>query len=59
MPSPPGVDSEVFDEVVHTVVKTVIQIINIPAFQKGKIVEVKYKTIGNEQKFEVVDAYVP
>lgn len=46
-------------EVVHTVLKTVIQIVNIPAFQKGKVVEVKYKTIGNEQKFEVVDAYLP
>ncbi|WP_410770299.1 hypothetical protein [Fontibacillus sp. BL9] len=46
-------------EVVHTVVRTVIQIVNIPAFQKGKVVEVRYKTIGNEQKFEVVGAYIP
>ena len=46
-------------EVVHTVVRTVIQIVNIPVFQKGNVVEVKYMTIDNEQKFEVVDAYVP
>ena len=46
-------------EIIHTVVKTVIQIVNIPAFQKGCVIEVKYMTIDNEQKFEVVGAYVP
>ena len=45
--------------VLHTVVKTVIPIVHIPAFQKGNTVEVKYMTIDDEQKFEVVGAYVP
>ena len=45
--------------VLQTVVKTVIPIVHIPAFQKGNTVEVKYMTIDNEQKFEVVGAYVP
>lgn len=43
--------------VIQTVVKTVIQIVNIPMFQKGNVIEVKHMTIDNEQKFEVVDAY--
>lgn len=47
------------DTILHTVVKTVIPIIHIPAFQKGNVIEVKYMTINNEQKFEVVDAYLP
>ncbi|CAH0119715.1 MULTISPECIES: hypothetical protein [unclassified Paenibacillus] len=46
-------------EVIHTVVKTVIPIVNIPAFQKGNIVEVKHMTIDNEQRFEVVGSYMP
>ncbi|MEY9094476.1 hypothetical protein [Paenibacillus sp. RC84] len=46
-------------KVVHTLVKTVIQIVNVPAFQKGNVVEVKYMTIDNEQKFEVVGTYMP
>jgi len=46
-------------EVIHTVVRTVIPIVHIPAFQKGNVVEVKYMTINNEQTFEVVGAYVP
>jgi cell division protein FtsX len=46
-------------EIIHTVVKTVIPIVNIPAFQKGNIIEVKHMTIDNELKFEVVGAYVP
>lgn len=46
-------------EVIHTVVRTVIPIVHIPTFQKGNVVEVKYMTIDNEQKFEVVGAYVP
>lgn len=45
--------------VLHTVVKTVIPIVHIPAFQKGNTVEVKYMTIDDEQKFEVVGASVP
>ncbi|ULL13845.1 hypothetical protein DVH26_04925 [Paenibacillus sp. H1-7] len=47
------------DTILHTVVKTVIPIIHIPAFQKGNVIEVKYMTINNEQRFEVVDAYLP
>ncbi|GGD97766.1 hypothetical protein [Paenibacillus nasutitermitis] len=46
-------------EVVHTVVKTAIQIVNIPAFQKGNIIEVKYLTVDDTQQFEVVGAYLP
>jgi hypothetical protein len=46
-------------ETIHTVVRTVIPIVNIPAFQKGNIIEVKHMTIDNELKFEVVGAYVP
>lgn len=46
-------------EVIHTVVRTIIPIVHIPAFQKGNVVEVKYMTINNEQTFEVVGAYVP
>ncbi|MEJ8545314.1 hypothetical protein [Brevibacillus borstelensis] len=45
-------------EVIHTVVRIVIPIVTIPSFQKGNVVEVKYMTIDNEQKFEVVGAYV-
>ena len=43
--------------VIQTVVKTVIQIVNIPMFQKGNVIEVKHMTIDNEHKFEVVEAY--
>ncbi|WP_240913425.1 MULTISPECIES: hypothetical protein [Paenibacillus] len=43
----------------HTIVKTFIPIVNIPSFQKGCVVEVKYMTIAGEPKFEVVGAYVP
>ncbi len=46
-------------EVVHTTVRTAIQIVNIPSFQKGCAIEVKYLTLGGEPKFEVVGAYVP
>lgn len=46
-------------ESLHTVVKTFIPIVNIPSFQKGCVVEVKYMTIAGEPKFEVVGAYVP
>ncbi|CAG7643076.1 hypothetical protein PAESOLCIP111_04418 [Paenibacillus solanacearum] len=45
--------------VIHTVVRTVIPIVHIPAFQAGQVIEVKYMTIDNEPKFEVVGAYVP
>lgn len=47
------------DKVISTVVKTFIPIINIPAFQKGNVIEVKVMTIDNEQKFEVVGSYLP
>lgn len=43
----------------HTIVKTFIPIVNIPSFQKGCVVEVKYMTIAGEPKYEVVGAYVP
>lgn len=46
-------------EVVHTVVDTFIPVVSIPSFQKGNVIEVKYLTIDNEQKFEVVGAYIP
>ncbi|MGW9124966.1 hypothetical protein ACWGPW_08190 [Paenibacillus chitinolyticus] len=46
-------------KVVHALVKAVIQIVNIPAFQKGSVIEVKYMTIDNEQKFAVVGSYMP
>jgi len=45
--------------VIQTVVRTVIPIVSIPAFQRGNVIEVKYMTIDNEQKFEVVGAYIP
>ncbi|GAA0379919.1 hypothetical protein [Bacillus horti] len=46
-------------ELHHMIHKTIIPIAKIPEFQKGNIVEVKYLTIDNKQKFEVVGAYIP
>ncbi|WP_256992458.1 hypothetical protein [Paenibacillus sp. XY044] len=46
-------------EILRTVVKTFIPIVNIPSFQKGCVVDVKYMTIAGEPKFEVVGAYIP
>ncbi|WP_274653911.1 hypothetical protein [Paenibacillus humicola] len=46
-------------ELLHTVVETAIPIVHIPHFQKGSQIEVKYMTVNNEVKVEVVGAYVP
>lgn len=46
-------------EVVHTKLITVIPIIHIPDFQKGKVIEVKYMTIDNDRQFEATGAYLP
>jgi len=46
-------------EAFHAMVRTVIPIINIPSFQKGSVIEVRYMTVNNELKVEVEGAYFP
>lgn len=46
-------------EAFHAMVRTVIPIINIPSFQKGSVIEVRYMTVNNELNVEVEGAYFP
>ncbi|MEK5233993.1 hypothetical protein MHB42_20105 [Lysinibacillus sp. FSL K6-0232] len=46
-------------EMTNTIIKTAIPIVHIPSFQKGEVIDVKYKTVNGQLKFEVVDSYSP
>ncbi|MFM9279291.1 hypothetical protein [Paenibacillus jiagnxiensis] len=43
----------------RTTVETYISVVNIPKYQNGAVIDVRYKMIGNERKVEVENAYIP
>lgn len=43
----------------QAVTSTFIPVIHIPMFQKGNVIDVRYKTVGSEIRVEPVDAYIP
>ncbi|MFB5676406.1 hypothetical protein ACE3NQ_08390 [Paenibacillus terreus] len=43
----------------RTTVETFISVVDIPHYQNGAVIDVRYKMIGNERKVEVENAYIP
>ncbi|MFB5268647.1 hypothetical protein ACE41H_17940 [Paenibacillus enshidis] len=43
----------------RTTVETFISVVDIPQYQNGAVIDVRYKMIGNERKVEVENAYIP